>query len=243
VLAAIDYMRVVDRKFDSEKMKVQQELSPANINHITNNDLPIDATGKVVDLSKLWDEYIDKELYRYEMKGIEWLDRQLTVAVPLYDRKLKLLKVEERKLAKQDRLASSGNTLQQQARNTRTTQRNQLVGGSPQRKVTVRQATANLKAANLRLEILAKQTNVSPVQVRQADQNQGTMATRLYDAERQLFLHERSIIKLDSRELVQVVAQVRTDVIQLKGYAKKVKQLNSKLEMQKVTQDLNWINI
>jgi hypothetical protein len=69
------------------------------------------------------------------------------------------------------------------------------------------------------------------------------MATRLYDAERQLSLHERSIIKLDSRELVQLVAQVRTDVIQLKRYTKKVKQPKSKLEMRKVTQDLNWINI
>jgi hypothetical protein len=63
------------------------------------------------------------------MKGIEWLDRQLTVAVPLYDMELKLLKVKERKLAKQDLLAGRGNTLRQQARNTRTTQRNQLVRG------------------------------------------------------------------------------------------------------------------
>ncbi|KAL5383995.1 hypothetical protein PMIN03_008191 [Paraphaeosphaeria minitans] len=243
VLAAIDYMRVVDGKFDSEKMKVQQELDPANIRHITNNDPPKDDKGKVVDLSKLWDEYIDKELFRYETKGVEWLDHQLTIAVPLYDREFKLLKVEERKLATQERLARGGNARHQQARNARTTQRNQLIGTVSARRVSVRQATANLKAANLALEALQKRANVSPTQLQQATQNQDTMATRLYEAQRQLLLLERSIIKLDLRYVRQLVTQVRTDVIQLKAYAKKVKQLKSKLEMQKVTQDLRWINI
>ena len=111
------------------------------------------------------------------MKGANWLNNQLTKSVPIYDSEFKLLKVEERKLAKQDKMASRGNQAYIQARHARMTQRNTLITALSAKRVAERQAYANLVAADRALDA-AKKPNASTAQLAQASNHHDTMTTR-----------------------------------------------------------------
>lgn len=236
---------------NNEISNVQKELSPENINHITNGNPPVDEAGKVIDLSALWNEYIDKELFRYEEKVASWLENQLTKAIPLYERDLETLQRKLSSLELQEGQARRRIPASIAEVNMRMTARNRLVRERPIKRQALRKAEAALRAQEKKVERIEKQWKKVPVSQQHAKKTalgwraalkaKRKAADDAYTKRRQLGLHERSIIKLDLKQLRNLIKKVKQDVKQLKAYNDKVKSLSSKLEMQKLEQDMKWI--
>lgn len=250
-LGALDYMKVVMSKANNEIENVQRELSRENLEYLTNNDLPKDSDGGVIDLGALWNEYMDKQLHRYEVKAATWLETQLRHAIPLYQKELTVLSRAQKALTNEARMPA-GNQKTTKT-NRRVAKRNQLIKALPRKRYTLQRAQQAYDVENRKFEGLQRQLVGVPQAQLLARQHaigwfpqiraRTTARNKLHEATRQVGLAERAIEKLDPQSLPHILQGHRADLVQLKSYRDKVNALKRKLDQQKLEQDMRWISL
>lgn len=177
-MAVYDYMMKpeIERSMQNAIANVKTELQKDNILHLTktsntpNGDEPKDTSGQVVDLSKLWIEYMDKHLVRFETDGKNWIKKQIDYSIPLYQAELKRLEKADADLKAEKKIADPQ---QRQAKaNARIAKANLLIAQYNTLHTTLTNANTSLQQAENTYNIAKVQVAAVPKAQQKAKKTQ-----------------------------------------------------------------------
>jgi hypothetical protein len=227
VLAVYEYMHLpeVMKRMQKTIKNVQTELS--NVQHLTNNNLPMIGGTTPVDLSEAWVAFMSQQLDRFVVKGSEWLKDSISFGTTQYNQALTDLRKAQETIDNESKERNPAK--KRKLENARVTARNKAVdvavAKSKRIPVLEKELRDTMKAAEDAEDIVNAISD--PVQKAAAAKTQdiegkrrriGPAKNKLTMARKQMGKANRTIKKLDPALLPAELAAVREAIRILKAF-------------------------